>query len=153
MPGGSQLSEFEKGQIVAFQSLGKSQRAIAKELKRSRCVVQNYLAKQQRYGKKKRKGRKRKLSKRDERQIGKLASNSSSSVNVIKKDLNLEVSKTTVWRAIQRNPNIVREKMAKAPRLLAHHINARLQFARENMNREWKNVSSSRIKVKRFLMT
>jgi len=141
MPHGIKLSEFEKGQIVAYRSAGKGIRAIAREIQRSDCVVRNFLKNPAKYGQKKRKGRKRKLSKRMERQIGKQASNSSKSVNDIKKELNLEVCKTTVWNAIQRNPNIVREKMAKAPRLLPHHIDARLEFAKENMDREWKNAS------------
>lgn len=141
MARGNKLSQFEQGQIVALRGLGTGVRAIARQLGRSHHVVQNFLADTSGYGQKKSSGRKRKLSKRDERRIGKEASNSAKSCNEIKRELDLDVSKTTIWRAIDRNPNIVRQKMMAAPRLLPRHKDARMEFARKNMDRSWILVS------------
>uniref|UniRef100_A0A914DTN0 Uncharacterized protein n=1 Tax=Acrobeloides nanus TaxID=290746 RepID=A0A914DTN0_9BILA len=140
MPRGKKLTEREIGRIEAYVEEGKSQVAIAKALGRSRHLIQNFLANPEVYGKKKRKGRKRKLSKRDERLIGRQVSNSTKSCAEIKTDLALPVSRSTIFRAIQRNKNIERQKMNKAPRLKDDHITERLFFAQENMGRDWKKV-------------
>lgn len=70
------LSDEEKGQIKAFLKSGWSLRSIARELKRSLCVIQNFTKNPSIYGTKKASGRKRKLSSRDERNISRLESNS-----------------------------------------------------------------------------
>uniref|UniRef100_A0A915E231 Tc3 transposase DNA binding domain-containing protein n=1 Tax=Ditylenchus dipsaci TaxID=166011 RepID=A0A915E231_9BILA len=128
MPRGTKLTEREKGQIEALSRVGVGLRAIGRELGRTKCVVKNFFSNPERYGAKKRKGRKRKLSKRDERQISKEASNSTKSANDIKKELKLEVSFLGIV------------KMNLAPRLLPRHKESRLKFARENMGRNWKTV-------------
>uniref|UniRef100_A0A915DHE1 Transposase n=1 Tax=Ditylenchus dipsaci TaxID=166011 RepID=A0A915DHE1_9BILA len=80
--------------------------------------------------------KKRKPSKRDERRISKEASNSTESANEIKRELDLQVSKTSVLRSLWRNENLVHVKLNPAPRILLHHIEGRLKFARDNMSRD-----------------
>jgi transposase len=141
MPRAKQLTDYEKGQIDARQSKGDGYGTIAKALGRSKSGVRNYLTKRDGYGQKKRSGRHKKLSKRDERAIGRSASNSTKSAAKIKSELNLNVSRETVRKAIHHNPNIVRAKMMKAPKLNEEHKRRRLDFARKNMARDWNKVS------------
>lgn len=91
--------------------------------------------------KKKRKGRPRKVTKRDERHIARTVSNETKTLNEVKRECNLNVHKSTVSRAIKRIPHIVREKMKSAPKLTDLHKRARLDFARDNMARNWSLVS------------
>lgn len=143
MPRGTLLTEREKGQIEAFSQEGLSQREIARRLKRSPKVIQNFLKNPNNYASKKDHGRHKKLSKRQERHVVRTASNSTASCNRIKHELDLDVSKTTIWRTLKRSGHIVRAKMNVAPRLKAEHKIARLEFARTNMKQEWKLVSTS----------
>lgn len=141
MPRGNHLTEREKGNIQALHQQGKSLREIAACIKRSVCAVQNFLKNPFATGPNKRQGRKRKLSQRTERQVVNSISNTRKSCNNIINELNLCVSKTTIWRTLKRNEHIVRAKMTPAPRLEDRHITARLEFARNNMNRNWDTVS------------
>ncbi|MGF7232685.1 MAG: helix-turn-helix domain-containing protein [Arachidicoccus sp.] len=143
MPRGKSLTEREIGQIEAFHSEGLGIREIARKINRSHNLVMNWLEKQENYGKKnKKRGRKKKLSKRDERQIIRKVSNTTKSCAKIKQELGLDVHRQTVWRTINKNPNIFRQKMNKAPRLEPVHIRGRLEFARNNMGRQWNLVGS-----------
>ncbi|CAD7078657.1 unnamed protein product [Hermetia illucens] len=140
MPRGVKLTDYEKGQISALFKEGISKREIASRIGRSDRVVRNYLNNVDNYGTKKRKGRPRVLSDRDRRSTSKATSNSTNSLRGIRNECKLSVSIPTIWREINRNPNLVREKMRKAPRLQQHHKDARLEFARNNMSRHWDQV-------------
>jgi biotin operon repressor len=144
MPRGKQPTDYEKGQIDARLAKRDSYEDIAKALGRSRSGVETYALKHKNYGQKKRSGRHKKLTKRDERAIGGSASNSTKSAAKIKAELNLNASRTTVWRAIKKNPNIVRAKMMKAPKLKDEHKRRRLEFVRQNMARDWSKVDFSK---------
>ena len=141
MPRGKHLSEYEKGQIMAMHRDGKSNREIARTLKRSDHVVLNYLSNPGAYGSIKRCGRRQKLSERDKRRVINAASNSCASCSKSQRECNLGVSRTTVWGAIHDSPCIHREKMKSAPYLRDHHKVARLEFARKNMSTNWNAVS------------
>lgn len=141
MARGKKLTEKEIGKIEALHKRNISIKKIAEELKRSRHVILNYLKNPNTYGKKHSSGRKRKLSKQDERRIARKASNSTKSLVQIKSELQLDVHKTTIWRSLKRNSFITYERMNKAPRLLQRHKDSRLEFARQNMDRDWKLVS------------
>jgi IS30 family transposase len=141
MPRGKELTEYEKGQIDARRELGQGYGMIAKALGRSKSGIQHHANGD--YGQKKRPGRPKKLTKQDERKIVKKASNSTKSLATIKSELNLDVSKSTVWRVLDKNPNIVHAKMAKAPNLTSDHKIRRLEFAKQNMATEWKKVMVS----------
>jgi transposase len=140
MPRGKQLTHDEKTQIDAYRDAGKGYQWIANKLNRSKSAIVGYVTGYRDHGKKKRKGQPKKLSKRDERAIGRAASNSTKSVAMIGRELGLDVSRETVRKAIHRNPNIVRAKMAKIPKLKPEHKTRRLEFARQNMNRNWNTI-------------
>jgi IS30 family transposase len=141
MPRGTQLTAYEKGQINAFHRDGKGIRAIARLLNRSHHVIINYLKGPAVYCTKKRMGRKKKLTKRDEQRISRMTSNSKVTCKEIKSTLGVNVHRTTILRSIQRNQNITRQKMLVAPSLTQMHKHARLDFCRNNMQRNWEHVS------------
>lgn len=142
MPRGTQLSDFERGQILALHSTGKSHREIAGAVKRSKGVVTAFLKNPENYGQKKRSGRPKLLSNRDERAIHRLVSNTPKSCSEVKSELNLAASRWTINRAINRSPNLQYRKLLRAPPLTTAHKLARLQWAREHMTwtEEWKTV-------------
>ena len=141
MPRKAYLSDFEKGQIIAYKSQELGIREIGRQINRSHNVVRNFLADPTSYGTKKTGGPKKKLSTRDERRVVRAASNSMISLSQIKVNLQLNVSCMTVCRTLKRNSNIVRQKMQTAPRLQPRHKVGRLEFARTHMNQDWSKVS------------
>ena len=87
------LSELEKGKITAFKKAQWTNRKIAKELGRSRNVVNNFVKNPQQYGRKKHTGRKSKISPRMQRRIISRSSNSTMSINQIRADLGINLFK------------------------------------------------------------
>lgn len=142
---GKALSELEKGKIVAFFDQQLGMREISRKLGRSLCVVQNFLKDRENYGTKKSSGRPKVLSVRETRQVGRLASNSVRSANMIKKELRLSASKSTILRAIKEQPHIIRAKLKKAPLLNANHKVKRLEFAKKHMSTNWHQVKIAQI--------
>ncbi|XP_023237125.1 uncharacterized protein LOC111636163 [Centruroides sculpturatus] len=99
------LSDYEKGQIDAYKSQGKSIREIAAYINRPKSTVGDYLSK--RRGKdvpKFKTGPKPKLTPRDCRQIIKVCSTKQTSVRKIKQELDLPCSSTIVWRVLNKSP-------------------------------------------------
>ena len=72
------LNDFEKGQISILTTSGKTNTEISKTINRSRRVIKNYLDMSENYGLKN-KGRKPKLTPRDNRMFLKAASNNNTS--------------------------------------------------------------------------
>ena len=69
MPNTTQLSEFEKGQIIAYKKCGKSEREIARKINRSKAVFYIFLKNSKEYGIKKRTGKPPTLTMRQKRAI------------------------------------------------------------------------------------
>jgi transposase len=141
MPRGSYLSELEKGNILAFQNEGLSLRETARRINRSHKVVSNYLRNPAQYGTNKKGGPKKKVSPRTARRITATANNSLKSCKRIGHECGANVSRWTIRRILNKNEHIVRQKLKKSPRLLPRHKTARLEFAHQNMNRNWENVT------------
>ena len=140
MPLGISLSQFEKGQILAFRTSGKSMNYISKELNRSRCVIQNFLRHPILYGEKNEKVVEDcLLTARNDKSLS--IRRIRLSCKQIKENCNLSVSPSTILRAIKRSPNMIHSKMVKAPSLENVHKVARMNFARNNMDRAWNLVS------------
>uniref|UniRef100_A0A914QHT3 Transposase n=1 Tax=Panagrolaimus davidi TaxID=227884 RepID=A0A914QHT3_9BILA len=141
MPKGKELTDVEKGKILALHNENISTRGIAKRIKRSQKVVVSYLKNPEGYGLKKHKrGRKSKLTRRQKNQVIQAASNSTKSTKEIKEDLDLCVHRETVRRVLKHSPHIVRAKMLPAPALKPEHIEKRISFARNNMATIWRHV-------------
>jgi IS30 family transposase len=140
MPRGTYLSEAEKGKILAYRECDVGIREIARRLNRSHNVICHFLKNPDGYGNNKKGGPKKKLSARSQRRIINAASNSLKSLNQIKADLMLDVSRSTIYRTLKGSACIKRQKLKQAPRLLARHKEARLRFARENIRRDWSKV-------------
>lgn len=138
---GKSLSEYEKGQIVAYHNQGLSNRKIAGRVGRSLNVVNLFLNDPVNYGTRKSPGRPSKVSERDKRQIIRKASNSVVSCSTIKKDLELEVSAETVRRVIHKNPNIRRRRLRKGPAIRKENRKKRVEFGQRNTRKDWSMVS------------
>lgn len=139
----SALSLQEQAQIDCLHRLDFSVRRIAAEIGRSRCAVSNYLSDPVRYASKKSPGRPPKLSSRQRREIVRKASNSMASANEIIVDLGLNVSESTVLRALHHSPHIERQRMKSAPNLTPAHHSARVDFAKANMALDWSKVRNA----------
>uniref|UniRef100_A0A7I4Y306 Transposable element Tc3 transposase n=1 Tax=Haemonchus contortus TaxID=6289 RepID=A0A7I4Y306_HAECO len=140
MARGRLFSSDENAPIRALHEAGLSKRAISRRIGRSLCFLQRFLEKPDVPRCNTSSGRPRKVTTRDERKILRAVSNSMSSLSQIRSELNLSVSKTTVWRAVRRCENITRQAMKKAPRILDRHREARLEFAEMNLGRDWAKV-------------
>jgi len=140
MPAGRLLSEGEKGRIKAYNDAGFNVSEISRKIGRTRCVITNFLRNPEEYGVKRSSGRKPKLDDRDKRRIILEASNSFASCSTIAAGCTKPVSRMTVWRALKTSEVIVRGILKKAPSLKPRHKTARLQFAENNLQRNWASV-------------
>ena len=135
---GKRLSEYEKGQIDARRANGDGNLKIANALGRSKTAIANYV--NGNTGKTNGAGRPKKLTMQQEILIVNKASNSTKSLSKIKRELKLNVSKTTIWRVLKRSEFIVRRKMRKAPKLTDDHKVRRIEFFKHNMATDWSKV-------------
>ncbi|KAI1698455.1 tc3 transposase domain-containing protein [Ditylenchus destructor] len=117
MPRGTQLTDIEKGRILEANSEGKSNRWISQKIGRSEKVIRNFLKDPDGYGTHNTGGPKRKLSDRTERAIFRAASNSTVGSRALQREFAPGVHYTTVFRAIRRNPHLVRRAMLGRDRL------------------------------------
>lgn len=140
MPRRKSLSSDEKARIETFAACGKSCRDIGRKIGRSHQVVASYLNNPAQYNKRKKRGVVNKLSPADSRRICRLASNSTLSCRQIAEEMQLPVTPRRISQIIHSQPHLKSAKMQLAPLLKDTHVEARLQFARENMSRDWKLV-------------
>ena len=137
MPRGKKLKESEKLRIIELNAENVSQSEIAKQLGRSRAVIQNFLKLRESYGAKKRSGRPKILKDREIRRIRSLAVNKKMSVRSISAELKGQAKKSTVHNVLKRSKNVKYVKMKTKPPLKKSHIEARLEFAKAHM--AWKD--------------
>lgn len=142
MPKSKTLSEVEIAQIEAYNSTGKSTREIGALIGRSNKVVWSYLRNPELYKKKKKRGTTTKLSPQDARRICRVASNSTLSSSAIVKELGLQVTPSRVRQILNNQDHLTSAKMKTAPRLKPIHIQSRLNFAKNNMDRAWNLVGT-----------
>jgi len=129
MPKGKHLSNFEKGQIMAFHHECWGLSSIADELGRSRTVIGNFLRNPDGYGAKKRSGRPQKLSKYHQRRIIREATVNKLGSKGIVKALQLTVSPRTVRRMLHGCSNLSFKKVCTTPAMQKRHMLARERWA------------------------
>lgn len=141
MPRGKALTELEKGKILALSEEGCGVREIGRRIDRSPRVVRNFLRSPLEYGTRKRSGRKKLLTDREQRKVVRAASNTCRSLNDLKSVVDGKVARTTIWRTLKESPLIESKKMNCIPALKQQHKDARMEFARRNMRTNWNTVS------------
>lgn len=136
------MSEIEVRKILCFKGAGKSEREIARLMKRSKTAIHNAIIRNNFSKKIKRYGRKRILTARDDRQIFRLAAKKGQSTREISKRFNKRTLYITVWKSLMSNSNAKFKKLLKTPRLLKHHREERLKWAKNVMtwDKKWKQV-------------
>ncbi|RCN26914.1 hypothetical protein ANCCAN_27357 [Ancylostoma caninum] len=110
------LSSVEQAQIEVLHDEGFSNRTIAAQLGRSHGLVDRYLRNPSTYYKQPNSVRPKLLTPNDSRMIKKLESDSTLSLAQMWAQLDLNISRMTMWRSVLGNCNIIREVMLKAPR-------------------------------------
>ncbi|EGT43937.1 hypothetical protein CAEBREN_04762 [Caenorhabditis brenneri] len=140
------LSHAEQAKVDVMRQMGTSLHEMARLIQKSRSAIRRYMNDPLNYGKKVKesKGRPRKMDSRTERNIIRTISNSPKSINDVRGELNLQVSKNTVRNVLQRSGVIVQQKMTKVPRMIGHHKTARLDFVKKNLTTKWDLVSVNR---------
>jgi len=125
----SRLSEYERGEIDGRVAAGEDHKTIATAIGRDKRTVDKYVENRQTYDQKNPGGRPKKLSPRDIRRIIKEGSNKATSTLDIKRSLKLDVSKTTIWRALRSSNLLQYRKLKTIPRLTDAHKTARVGSA------------------------
>lgn len=132
------LSDREKGHIEAYHHLGLKVPQIVAELRtegfqRGETVIRSFLKDPEKYGAKKRRGRRRKMTIRDERRLLRAASNSPKSATELTRELNLPISAVRARAYLNNSVYLRHKKPLRAPVLSQKHKDARLSWAREHV--------------------
>jgi transposase len=136
------ISSFLKGQICALRSTGNSQSKIAKQLKISRCAVQNALHAGS-SSNRERCGRKRVTSGREDRLMKKMIiespHTSSARIAQVISERGKKISSRTVRRRLSKDFKLVARRPAKKPLLTATQLQARMTFCKAHLDKtvEW----------------
>uniref|UniRef100_A0A1I7WEV4 HTH_Tnp_Tc3_2 domain-containing protein n=1 Tax=Heterorhabditis bacteriophora TaxID=37862 RepID=A0A1I7WEV4_HETBA len=101
-------------------------------VKRSRKPIMNFLCHQEEYGTKKSSGRPSKLNDLEKREILRTASNNTISINEIRRTCDIDASKNTMWRILDK-------------KLTQRHTDERLRWVRIFMRCDWEKVRLSRV--------
>ena len=142
MPRGQVLTNSERAVILALKEQALSNRLIAKKLKRSSNVVNNFLRSPENYGKRVQKGRPAALSERDKRSILKIASNSMLTARQIVAEAGIQTNVRNVQRLIKKSKRIKRLRIKRKPALKVIHRTRCLSFAKQHLHwiHQWRNV-------------
>lgn len=139
---GESITDVERGQVEALLSQGLSYRNIGKEIGRSEKLVRDCVSRGVQNPPGKSSGRKRKLSDIAVRHIRRDASNSETSAAKIKRDLDLDVSESTVLRAIHGVNYLQHEHKLVKPAITNEIKQQRYEFAVEHVQwtSQWDRV-------------
>ena len=127
MPLNVQFSKNEILQIYRLKARGMKVVDIAKRIGRSRAGIYRILSKGDNFETKTRSGRPKKTTKRQDRDIVRLASTQNLSVRSISREVAIPVAKSTVHRRLQANKSLAYRKMRHTPNLTKRHKDARFQ--------------------------
>ena len=143
---GKDLSEFEKGQILALRSENINIFEILRRLQRGRSCISKFLGNPSKHASHKRTGRKNIFSDREKRRICGEINKSTPSATKIKSNLNLEKgSIRTIQRVLKNSGHLVFTKRKVRPHLKANHVTGRLKWAEDHVTWEanpskWRTV-------------
>jgi len=127
MPRGPQLSDFEKGQIIAFDHAYFSRTAIAEQLNRSRNLFSRLLGNVNGYGKRKRTGRPKKLTEAAKRRLIRAAGEGVMGSKQLVKALQLPVKARRVRQVLAQVPHLRYKRIQRTPAMKPRHKSTRLE--------------------------
>ena len=104
MPRGQHLSEYERGQIIAYRDQGMNATDIGKKIGRDRTTISKFLKDPEDYGQRKRPGRPQTLDKRAVRRILRAASTGQQSANQIRMAQRVPLTTRSVQKIISSSP-------------------------------------------------
>lgn len=136
------LSEDEGSRIMAYLEIGYNPNHIATILGRSRHAITNHINKVVGGVQKRRTGRPKVTTLGGDRRIIRRASNSASSSERIRSDLDLSCSSRTIRRRIKELGILKYRKMSRKPVLKAHEKARRVDWARARLHWQtrWKKI-------------
>ena len=140
---GVSLTKEEKGRIEAFRRCGISQKRIAKELGRSRAVIQNYLKDPQNYGTRKSTGRPSNVTPHQKRLLLREGSRGIKSADQLRRELNLPIGTRRVQMLLHECPSLVFKRMKKGPAMNRGHRKKRKKWAEARVDwtlEKWSKV-------------
>lgn len=143
IPRGKPLSEFQKGQIVAYKNEGKGVREIVRQLRIIPNTVSNFIRNPESDRRKKKTGRPKKLTQRDQLKIIRELKNTGGSVSKAQCQSGItHVTKRTVYNYIKSSKKFIFKKRKHHPKWNEVHIKHRLQWAKDHMSwsSEWTSV-------------
>lgn len=138
---GLHITASEKHRIIRFHNGGYSVRWIAKAFDRDRQNIRRIIKNKDEPVNENR-GRKRKLSERNERHIISLALNKTVSSSEILKDIGLTVHSRTVRRVLERCPHLKYRRKRRVQAMTVAHRQARFDWSVHHLawTEEWKRV-------------
>lgn len=131
---GASISDFERGQIKALFNQGVSIRKISQEIGRSAGLVHRCITRGPDNAPRKSTGRTKALSVHDVRNIQRHSSNRMTSAKIIKAELNLQASESTVYRAMVSAEHLEHRRMLKKPRITEASRAERVAFATHHVH-------------------
>lgn len=127
------LSENEQLQILIFKDSGMSGNAIAKQLGRSRKVIQTFLKDPEGYKVNKWPGRPPKISPATKRNLLRQASKGEKTSKQLVKDLNLPIKHRRVQQILSSSPNLEYTKRKSVPKLTREQKKDRVKWAKKKV--------------------
>ena len=142
MSKGKDLTETEKSNILLLKNLKHSNREIAKQINRSKDVINVFLSNPENYGFKRDFKRKKKDGPKTIKEICRLASNKSTTSRQIKSNLKCNASPRTILRYLDDSGNLKYIKKQFKPPLTTDHKKRRLEFAEKytGWDQKWSKV-------------
>lgn len=132
MPRGTSLTEQEIGGITTLHRQNKNHREVTNIIETSKTVDSNYSKALNTYGKKKRTGRQQKINAHAERRLFRESEETGESTIALNKNLQLNLSTSTIRRAIKENNQFVHKKMKKTFFLTPQHKKVRIEWTTEH---------------------
>lgn len=142
MPRGPRLTEEEKGRVLAHHRDGRSNRWIARELKRSEHAVRNVLTCRTATKPSKKVGRKAKCTKRIARRVFRLATVKKFSSKRVSVELGGVLRPSTIRKLLNSSKLAKWIKRKPSPAIKPHHKVARAAFAAKFLSktRIWRRI-------------
>jgi transposase len=136
------LSEFDRGQIIAYMDQGMSATEIGKKVGRDRSTISRFMKNPLHYGTTKRPGRPRTLDDRSVRRVLKASSSGMLSANQIRTEQRIPLTTRSVQNIIAASPHMKYEKRKMHPKLDLKHVSARLSWAESKISwtKEWQRI-------------